>query len=302
MIGRNTPRHTQDVITLQYANGKSMARPAGSAHRFTTFTGFHIEVGKDAEIDAALSAVKVTQVEIKHQRPGGAEIIKHWSLGETVRLYLVTSGPVALTVAASLAGKNAELTADAGIGLRWGENERSKMAIRGYVDVLVRAGCLRLVQLSVRSRMTDELLRALVDHARVCEAADGLVDRTRHPEVVCFHEIALPLGPGEEAIWGKSDTTSVIPFRSLHPEQIDADYLRGVWRPESVQTAAFREWEAIQQWGHEYQALTEEQDRTPPPIDEAPGAPATMLDEGEAPQRRQSADEYMASGTGRGRR
>lgn len=263
MIGRNKVRQTQDAVTLQYANGKSMARQVGSSARFAPYVGFHIEVGRDAEIDTALAAAKVTQVEIKHQRPGGAEIIKHWGLGEVVRLYPVTSGPVAPTVAASLAGKNAELTADAGLGLRWGENERSKLALRGYLDALVRAGCMRLVQLSVRSRMTDELLKALVDHMRVCEAADNLVDRARHPEVVCFHEIALPLGPGEEALWGKSDTTSVIPFKSVHPEVVDAEYLRGVWRPDTVQASALRDWESIQLWAHEYATQAEEQARAP---------------------------------------
>lgn len=258
MIGRNKVRQTQDAVTLQYANGKSMAREIGSNGRFAPYVGFHIEVGKDAEIDTALASSKVSQIEIKHQRPGGAEIIRHWGLGEVVRLYPVTSGPVAPTVAASLAGKNAELTADAGLGLRWGENERSKLAVRGYLDALVRGGCLRLVQLSVRSRMTDELLKALVDHVRVCEAADSLVDRSRHPDVVCLHEIALPLGPGEEALWGKSDTTSVIPFRSVHPDIVDADYLRGVWRSDNIHNAALRDWETIQLWAHEYATQAEE--------------------------------------------
>lgn len=258
MIGRNKVRLAQDVVTLQYANGKSMARQAGGSGRFAPYVGFHIEVGKDAEVDTALTTAKVAQIEIKHQRPGGAEIIRHWGLGETVRLYPVTSGPVAASVAASLAGKNVELTAEAGIGIRWGENERSKMALRGYLDVLVRAGCMRLVQFSVRSRMTDELLKALIDHVRVCEAADHLIDRTRHPEVVCLHEIAMPLGPGEEALWGKSDTTSVIPFCSTHPDLVDAEYLRGVWRPDNVHTAAQRDWESIQLWAHEYATQAEE--------------------------------------------
>lgn len=258
MIGRNKVRQTQDVITLQYANGKSVARQVGSSSRFAPYVGFHIEVGKDSELDGALAAAKIAQIEIKHQRPGGAEIIRHWGLGETVRLYPVTSGPVAPSVAASLAGRNADLTADAGIGIRWAENERSKLAVRGYLDVLVRANCFRLVQLSVRSRMTDELLKALVDHGRVCEAADNLVDRSKHPEVVCYHEIALPLGPGDEELWGKTDTTSVTPFHSAHPAEIDAEYLRSVWRLDTVHTTALRDWEGIQLWAHEYAAQSEE--------------------------------------------
>jgi hypothetical protein len=132
------------------------------------------------------------------------------------------------------------------------------MAIRGYLDVLVRVGYLRLVQLSVRSRMTDVLLGALVDHGRVCESADNLVDRTRHPEIVTYHEIAMPLGPADEQEWGKGDTATVVPFKSLHPVDVDAEYLRGAWRPDSVDAAAYRDWESIQTWANEYANQAEE--------------------------------------------
>lgn len=258
MIGRNKVRAVAEAVTLQYANGKSQARRPIGTGRFAAYVGFHIEAGRDGELDDAMRTAKVPLCEIKHQRPGGAEIVKHWDLGETVKLYPVTSGPVAPTVAGSLAGANARETAEAGIGLRWGNGERSKLAVRGYLHPLVEVGFLRLVQFSVRSRMTDELLKALVDHGRVCEAADSLVDRTRHPELVTLHEIALPLGPGEETEWGKGDTATVVPFVSLHPDVIDAEYLRGVWRPDTVQAAALREWEGIQHWAREYATASEE--------------------------------------------
>jgi hypothetical protein len=262
MIGRNKVRAAAEAATLQYANGKSMARLTPGTGRFVPLVGFHVEVGKDAELDMAMQAAKISQIEIKHQRPGGAEIIRHWHLGERVNFYPITSGPVATTVAASLSERNAPATADAGIGLRWGSNERSKMALRGYIDALVRVGQMRLFQLSVRSRMTDVLLGALLDHGRVCEAADHLIDRVRHPEVVFFHEIALPLGPGNEEEWGKGDTATVVPFRSLHPKEVDAEYLRTVWRPDSVHTTALRDWESIQGWAIEYAAQSEEPARS----------------------------------------
>ncbi|MBX0326462.1 hypothetical protein K2Z83_01975 [Oscillochloris sp. ZM17-4] len=258
MIGRNKVQAVQEAATLQYANGKSVARQTLGSGRFTPLVGFHIEVGKDADLDEAMREAKVAQIEIKHQRQGGAEIVRHWFLGESVRLYPITSGPIAPTVAGSLSGRNARLTSEAGIGMRWGSNERSKMAIRGYLDVLMRTGYVRLVQLSVRSRMTDILLSALVDHGRVCEAADSLVDRSRHPEVVTYHEIALPLGPAEEQEWGKGDTATVVPFRSLHPAAVDAEYLRGFWRSDQVHAAAYRDWESIQSWAHEYATQAEE--------------------------------------------
>lgn len=258
MIGRNKIQAVAEAVTLQYANGKSVARQVGGNGRFAAYVGFHIEVGKDNGLDEALSAAKLATIEIKHQRQGGMEVVRHWGLGEEIRLFPVTSGPIAPTVAGSL-GRNAAATAEAGIGMRWGQGERSKMAIRGYLEVLARAGYPRLVQLSVRSRMTDVLLSALIDHGRVCEAADSLIDRSRHAEVVTYHEIALPLGPGNEEEWGKGDTTTVVPFKSLHPAVIDADYLRGVWRPDSVQTAALRDWANIQYWAQEYATQSEEQ-------------------------------------------
>lgn len=258
MIGRNRVRAVSDAATLQYANGKSQARRPAGTGRFAPYVGFHIEVGRDGELDEAMRQAQVPLMEIKHQRPGGAEVVKHWDLGESVKLYPVSSGPVAPTVAGSLAGGNARETAEAGIGLRWGNGERSKLAVRGYLHPLVAVGYLRLIQFSVRSRMTDELLKALVDHGRICEAADSLVDRGRHPELVTFHEIALPLGPGEETEWGKGDTATVVPFVSLHPREIDAEYLRGVWRADNVHAAALREWEGIQHWAREYAAASEE--------------------------------------------
>ena len=308
MIGRNKIQAVAEAATLQYANGKSVARQTLGSGRFVPLVGFHIEVGKDAELDEAMRAAQVAQIEIKHQRQGGAEIVRHWFLGERVRLYPVTSGPIAPTVSGSLSGRNAQRTSEAGIGMRWGANERSKMAIRGYLEPLVKVGCLRLVQLSVRSRMTDVLLGTLVDHGRVCEAADGLIDRARHADLVTYHEIALPLGPAEEQEWGKGDTATVVPFKSLHPAEVDAEYLRGVWRPDSLHAAAYRDWESIQTWAHEY-ATQADAGAVPPPDEPepAPGLPTEperdgLFDE-PPPQRRQTADEAMASGTaGRRRR
>ena len=258
MIGRNRVRSVQDAITLQYANGKSSARLTPGTGRFTPFVGFHIEVGRDSELDAAMQAAKINQIEIKHQRPGGAEIVRHWNLGESIKFYPITSGPIAPTVAASLAERNMRATAEAGIGMRWGAGERSRMALRGYVDTLVRTGYIRLFQFSVRSRMTDVLLTALLDHGRVCEAADNLIDRSKHREVVTYHEVALPLGPGNEEEWGKGDTATVVPFVSLHPQAIDAEYLRSVWRPEAVHAAAIKDWESIQFWAQDYAVQSEE--------------------------------------------
>lgn len=253
-IGRNTVRTPVAVPVLQYANGKSMGREVGQG-RFTAWVGFHMEVGKDEALDAAMRQADIPQCEIRHQREGGSEIVRHWNLGETVRVFPLTSGPVSPTVAGSL-GRNAQDTADAGIGVAWPDGERSKAAVRVYLEPLVRVGYVQPVQFAVRSRMSDVLIAVLADHTRVCEAADQIVNRTQHPEPVSLVELALPLGAGEEQTWGKGDTAQVIPFVSLHPEAITADYIRdnGLWRPDAVLTAALRNWAETQAWAHEYQA------------------------------------------------
>jgi len=254
MITRNTPQPAApDAVALQWANGKTMARPHGGNARFAPYVGFHIEVGKDDVIDRALHGAETGQIEIKHQRPGGAEIVRHWAVageGDTLRFFPVTAGPVAETMTESV--RRAVEMGDAGIGVFWGQGERSRLAVRGYLDTLVRAGCLRPVQLTTRSRMTDVLLACLLAHGRACTAADDLIDRARHPDVVCFHELALPLAAGEAVEWGTTDSTEVVPFACTHPATIDGAYLRTVWRPDGVHAAALRDWAGVVAWAQRF--------------------------------------------------
>ncbi|NWG22775.1 MAG: hypothetical protein HXY39_20920 [Chloroflexi bacterium] len=262
-IGRNKIRQLADAMTIQWANGKNEARLTPGSGRFVSHVGWYAEVGRDDEFDTFMQRASVPQMEIRHPRQGApAQIVRHWNLGERLRLFPVTSGPVAATVAASLAQRNIGATIEAGIGMRWGrgEGERSKMAIRGYLQLAhgdTGSEWLlypRVVQISVRSRMTDELLAALIDHVRVCEVADTLVDRAKHPDVIQCYELALPLGPGKEEQWGKGETTTVLPLASQHPERIDLAYLRGIWRPDHVVDLALHDWPDIQAWAQEFNA------------------------------------------------
>jgi hypothetical protein len=254
-IGRNRVRQqVQEIVTLQWANGKNEARTTPGHGRFVSHVGFYVEAGKDAAFDAAMEAAGITQMEIRHPRQGApAQIVRHWNLGEQITLYPITSGPVTTTVATSLSPRNINATVEAGIGMRWGrgEGERSRMSIRGFLAIGkdVYPG---LVQFSVRSRMTDELLVALIDHVRVCEIADSLVDRSKHPEIVQCHELGMPLGSGKEEQWGKGETTTVTPCMSLHPATVDLPYLRSIWRPDVVAEQAPLHWADIQAWAQEF--------------------------------------------------
>jgi hypothetical protein len=254
MIPRNTPQAIRDLPLLQWASGKTEARAVGLLNaRFAGLTGFHSEVGRDEAFDQACAAAQVAQLDIRHPRQGSTpEIKRHWHLGERVSFRPITAGPPAPTMSGCLAGPNAQRTAEAGIGLAWPSGEKSRMAARGFL----RAGeTWVLVQLAVRSTMTDALLAALLEHYRVCAAADSLIKREQHPEPVTFHELTLPLVAGAEVAAGKGDKTSQITlFASAHPAEITRDYIVSSWRARALHDAALEAWPGIVAWAAGYRS------------------------------------------------
>jgi len=247
-IARNTPQTIQDCPILQYASGHTEALLPGLS-RFQGFVGFHTEAGKDAALDAALKAAGVQQITIRHPRAGAAPaIVPHWSFGEAIRFYPITGGPPATTISACL---RSGATAEAGIGLSWPAGEKSRLAVRGLIMV---GDAPVLVQLSVRSTMTDHLLAALLDHYRVCAAADALIKREQHPEIVAFHELALPLSAGAEIPAGRGETAQIAPLRSDHPADVSKAYISSCWRKNAVQDAALAAWPGIVAWSLGYKS------------------------------------------------
>ena len=245
-IARNTPQTIQDCPILQYASGHTEARMAGLG-RFQGFVGFHSECGKDAGLDALCRAAGVADMEIRHPRVGGpSAIVPHWSFGESLRFYPITAGPPATTIAGCL---RTTATAEAGIGLSWPAGERSKMALRGLIVV---ADSPLLMQLSVKSTMTDHLLAALLDHYRVCAAADSIIKRDQHPDPVAFHELALPLTAGSEIPAGRGETAQIAPLQSDHPSEITKAYISSCWRRNAIHDAALAAWPGIVAWALGY--------------------------------------------------
>lgn len=50
----------------------------------------------------------------------------------------------------------------------------------------------------------------------------------------------------------------MVPFKSLHPVQIDRDYIERIWQPDSVHQAALHDWPGIQAWASEYALQADE--------------------------------------------
>lgn len=245
-IPRNAPREVSHVGIVQWASGHTKARftPGGV---FGSHVGFHAEIGRDADLDAACTAAQTPTMEIKHPRPNSpGEIKPHWSFGESLTFYPVTAGPPAMTITGCL--RNPQATADAGIGLAWPAGDKSRMAVRGYMPI---GDSFVLVQLATRSTMTNALLGALLTHVAHCTQADTLIDRARHPDLVACHELAMLLTCGEETTAGREATTQIYPF-VLRPVTLTRDTLGTLWRSSALNQDAVHAWEGIQLWAAGY--------------------------------------------------
>jgi len=259
MVGRNRMLEQEPVI-LQWASGRIEARLQLGKGDFAPHVGWYAEVGQSDAFDHFAEQAGVSQMEVRHGRLGRpVYTVRHWNLGDVIRFFPLTRGPVARTVAVSIAGNYLFQTADAGIGVRWvrDEGRRSHLAIRGYLQIYTSSGMwmtyYHLAQISVRSRMSDALLSALADHVRVCEIADNMIERGTHADLVSCYELALPLGPGEEELWGKSETSMITPIACLHPmRDITEHYLRTIWRPDQIAVCAQRDWESVQAWARNF--------------------------------------------------
>lgn len=243
---RETLPDAPDVPILQWANGRTSGC-SEERGRYAPLVGWHIEAERDDGLDLILDEAGFQTVYIKHQRPGSVEIKRHWYLGEKIVVYPLTLGPTAETISGCLQHRDEMI--DRGLGIAWPTGERSKFAVRVF---LLIGTTPVLVQLAARSNMTDKLLAALRDHGRVVKAADALVDRTKHPKVVAYHEIGLPLVAGRQETFGKKESTDVIPFISVHPDGIDRDYIGSRWRPQAVHAAAVKAWPGIVDWAAGY--------------------------------------------------
>lgn len=224
---RPAPVAAASFPQIQWANGRPVSRAAGSAGRFQPLVGWHIERGRDPELDNHAEELEVGLIEIKHMRPGGAEIKAHWSLGETARIYPLIDGLIAdsLAGACQVAERSA---AEAGLVADWPRGEGSYLALLALVEV-GQVVYPEPVRLSMAGTITDSLYAALLRHVEVCVAADELVGT-----LVPCSWLALPLTAGPELDAGRSDTTTIITVAHTHPDMVDLDYVKTIALPKQL--------------------------------------------------------------------
>lgn len=207
---------------LQWANGRVEYK--GSRGRFESLVGWHVQVGKSEAFDAFAQAAGFPQITIRHPRKGEAPaLVTHWSLGDTVRLYPLTYGPLATTMRGAVRVAD-RMASEAGIVAVWGDGP-SYLSLLVVLEVNGEM-CHEPLILLEKSTMTDHLYTALMVHLQICEAADAVAGC----QVPCVW-IALPLGAGREYDAGTEQTTTVTMMEAQYPdgaEQIDAEYLKRI--------------------------------------------------------------------------
>jgi len=256
--GRNFVDEEDRIIIplVQFANGRN------ETDRGDPFTGFYMECGQYAALDDCFTDVRQPTVRIRHMRGVGEkpEIKQHWDFGKEISFYPITRGPCAMSIYGLLDkergrdGKtNYQRTLESGLAAYWGES-KSGFAFAGYFSPTVELKKFHLVQFSVKSLATDELIQALVRHMNVVGKADSIIDRKRHPEGVRSCELAFPLAVGEDRISRTSKrtsgSTSVFPIVCQHPkiDEVDKDYIVSKWALKGIVDAAKKDWDTVLSW------------------------------------------------------
>jgi hypothetical protein len=206
---RNVPQPAAaEIAVLQWANGKTTARTSGG--RFGPLVGWHIEIGRDADLDRHCHELGIARIEIKHQRQGGSEIKAHWSLGESVTVWPLTYGPTVDRFGPA-AGRAQAAQAQAGIVADWPDGDKSYLAVRVLADI---GGAIYAepLLLSAAGTMTDHVWATLCAHSVACVAADASVGYEVMP-----WQLGLILGPGAEYAAGKGDKSTDVTAVAAQP-------------------------------------------------------------------------------------
>jgi len=255
---RNRVVETPQITCFQWSNGHNTAKRPGET-RFVNHIGWFVEKGKSPSIDAVCASISMPTITIRFRRnvdDTKSNEVECWDFSEDVMVYPLTTGVRKKTVKEARAGRDLGITISAGIGTTWPKDDKSKTAVPVLVKPLVDAGCLEPLELPTRSNMGDVLLSALADHtSRVCDAVEALPQVAAKGMQILPWDLALPLGTGPEATWGKDlDSSTLTTFMSKHPQVIDEEYMKSIAAPRAVRESAIALWPGIQEWAREYAA------------------------------------------------
>lgn len=234
---RNTPQTViaADRTPLQWASGREEYKQAGG-RRFEGYVGWHIEQGKNPAFDAFATAQGVAEITIRHPRDNGVPVLaQHWHLGDAVRVFPITFGPLATTMRGAVTMSD-RMARQAGIVAVWGDDGPSYLSFLALLEVGGAVFPEPLV-ITEKGTMTDHLYAALVVHLRMCEQADAVAGI----EVPCAW-IALPLLAGDEYPAGGGDkVTMVTKMDAVYagvPDTINAAYLATISLPKDLRPMA----------------------------------------------------------------
>ena len=253
-----SPLLAADAPVLLWSSGRVAMRPEGKG-RFSNGVGLYSEVGKYSDLDEAGHAAKLPRIEIRHTG-GGTSI--NWSFGEAMRVCPLTTGPKIKSVFELKNAAKALANAQAGVGARWTTDfngkPASQVAVRCLLPDLLDVGFAGVLQLQLKSTMSDWLLKALAEHLRVGHAA-----ATELGKAVTLAELELPLGTGPDVTVGKGDQQATLtPLVAEHPKALTREYLESIYRPDN-RTLFEDLWPAVLAWAEEYTQASREDNPAP---------------------------------------
>lgn len=275
MLQRNKVVTSVSAPNLQYFKGSKQIewrQAEGADDKWETgLLGFAIEAYRyGEELDAACEKAGMAQVVVLHTFNQKPTEKTYWWFGEDCELYPISTGPMAPTIGGLL--KRHEETIQSGIAVRWPAEQRvvingteevrkgmSSIYVRCYERLLLDHGYAKPVQVGIRGPLSVSFLNAFLDHVRVCEIADEMKRKKsgNDDDYVALIELSWKLSHTEkpEAV-GKQQTSRVFPFRSLHPDVPDRQYLGGIYIKnglrKKIEANLEQDFAAAVEWAREF--------------------------------------------------
>ena len=191
------------------------------------YAGWFVEAGQDADLDDAMGRAGFAPVAIKH---GAGNVVTHWAL-PVCSFFVVCDGIQTITEMRDSVDRY-------GIAFGWRSLDgrpQSVLRARVFVQELCAVGYIQPLLLSVKSTLTGDLLRCLIDHYQVLDSINPIRAAAGKPPIsVPFYAVAITLGAGSEVQRGSGQTKEITPMTEIGAR--DRAYVLAHWcRREWVQ-------------------------------------------------------------------
>ena len=204
--------------------------------------GWFIDQGRDNEFDAAAEQAGFAYAEMinKNNEQNG-----FWLFPTPVSLFVLVEY-IPYTRIELLARNDIAFT---GLRCFWPKDGRSTLGFMALVPQLLAVGYNVPLPFGASSTRTNDLLKVLLAHNTVLDAAEKAATANGTPRNFEFFDLALPFAQGKKDPRGSGDKiTNVVPPICGHPAEVTVDYLRENFAPPIVRSTRREQWPEIVSW------------------------------------------------------